>query len=168
RIASLPVPLDGQRLAVADAAGGLTLVRVAGDGSLSKLRRYDLGGTATAGPFVRETAAGPRLAVVVDGTRLVWIDPAKKAESWRWPAAKGEALVGEPVMAEGKVALADQSGRYVLLDEATGKEVGQGHRLSGSVSPASGPVPFGKGRLLAPLSDGTLLLLPMEKLEKKD
>jgi hypothetical protein len=48
------------------------------------------------------------------------------------------------------------------LDAATGKPVDDGVAAPASTSPASAPVPFGPGRLFAPLTDGTVLLLPVE------
>src|SRR5205814_371323 len=101
-----------------------------------RTRPDDVGGTVTAGPFVRATKQGTRLGVIVDHSRLVWIDPAKAAPSWSWPSVKGEPIVGLPVLDGDHVVVADQSGAYKALDEATGKEAGKGHRLSGSISPA--------------------------------
>jgi len=72
-----------------------------------------------------------------------------------------------PRLAEGMVVVADQSGRYVGLDPATGKPRGDGYALRGSVAPVATPVEFTKGRLLAPLSDGTVMLLSTTKLRKK-
>jgi len=50
------------------------------------------------------------------------------------------------------------------LDPATGRPRGEGYVLQGSVAFAATPVAFGADRLLAPLSDGTALLLALEEL----
>ena len=60
--------------------------------------------------------------------------------------------------------VADQGGRYVGIVEATGKPAGKGYRLRGSIAAVASPVPFQKDRLLAPLSDGTMMLLGLAKL----
>jgi hypothetical protein len=62
------------------------------------------------------------------------------------------------------LVVADHSGRIVGLERSTGRPVGPGHLLRGSVVPAAGPVAFGPQRLFVPLSDGTAVLLTMDKL----
>jgi hypothetical protein len=73
-------------------------------------------------------------------------------------------VVGRPVLAGNVLVMADQSGLFVALDPKTGKPMGPGYQLRGTVVPAAAPVPFGEGRLLAPLSDGTALLLSLKRL----
>jgi hypothetical protein len=73
-------------------------------------------------------------------------------------------VVGQPHLAGGVLVVAHQLGRYVGLNAGTGKKVGPGYRLKGSVAPAAAPVPFGPRRLLAPLSDGTALLLGLKRV----
>jgi hypothetical protein len=63
--------------------------------------------------------------------------------------------------------VADADGRFVALDAATGKPVGKGYTLKGTVAPAATPAAFGKEKLFAPLTDGTVLLLGVEQLEGK-
>jgi hypothetical protein len=57
--------------------------------------------------------------------------------------------------------VADQSGRFVGLDPATGRRLGPGYTLRASAAPAASPVAFGPHRAFAPLSDGTVLLLSL-------
>jgi outer membrane protein assembly factor BamB len=170
RIVAAPVLLPGTptRLAVAH-EGGLSLVEVMKDGSLVARPPLDVGGTPTSRPFVRETPEGPRLGVIVGGKRLVWIKPTKEKLVSLWDYTTKGPIVGEPHLAGGVLVVADLSGKYVGLSLAKGETVGKGHALRGSIAPASGAVPFQADRLLAPLTDGTLMLLRAEKFveEKK-
>jgi hypothetical protein len=147
-------------LAVSDSAGDVTLVEYDGKGALSVKRVWRLGGEVTAGPFVRGNAVG----CVIDRTKLVWLDPGAPQEVWRYIPKSQAAIVGEPRLCGGLLVVADQSGRYVALDPATGKPAGDGYALRGSLVPVASPVMFQKDRLLAPLSDGTVLLLGAGRL----
>jgi hypothetical protein len=147
-------------LAVSDSAGDVTLVEYDAKGTLTAKREWRLGGEVTAGPFVRGNAIG----CVVNRTTLVWLDPAAPQEAWRYTPKTEAPIVGEPQLCDGLLVVADQSGRYVALNPATGKPVGDGYALRGSVAPVASPVKFQKDRLLAPLSDGTVLLLGVGRL----
>jgi hypothetical protein len=155
------------RVAVTDTTKKLTLLEVQPNGALVQVGSWNLEGQATAEPFVRETKAGPRIGCVVDRTRLLWIDPAAKEPAWAYATPGDNAIVGEPRLVGDELVVADGSGLYVSLDARTGKEAGPGYRLKGSMAPATSPVEFQKGRLLAPLSDGTQMLLGLEKLKGK-
>jgi hypothetical protein len=153
--AVLPPGEGGEvQVCVADATGTLTLLR--GE-RLEEARRWDLGGRVTAGPFVR----GNRVGCVVDGQRLVWLDPARQEHVWDY---QGGPIVGEPQVVEGLLVVAHQSGRFVGLDPNTGRPHGPGFALQASAAPACGPVPYGPGRAFAPLTDGTVLLLSLQHL----
>jgi outer membrane protein assembly factor BamB len=155
--AVLPPDDKGEvRVAVADSSGTLTLLH--GEG-LAAAQHWDLGGKVTAGPFAR----GPHVGCVVDGERLVWLDPNRGDPLWQYRSA-GEPIVGEPGPVEGLLVVAHQSGRFVGLDPATGRPYGPGFRLEASAAPAAGPVSFGAGRAFAPLTDGTVLLLFLHHL----
>lgn len=156
------LPGDGQRpdrLLVPDAAGKLVALEPKADGKLEPARTWDLGGQASDGPYV---ATGPgealRVCVVVEHGRLFWLDPtADDAKRWQ-PTKAGEAIVGRPRWQNGAVWVAVDAGRVVTIDPATG-QVGERVALEGSIAPAATPVPVGGGRMLLPLSDGTLRLL---------
>jgi outer membrane protein assembly factor BamB len=166
RVVAPPLRLPGAppRVCVADSAGVLTLLRVQEDGQLGVQRAWRLGGRITAGPFLRSQDGAVRIGCVVDQSRLVWIDPARRDPLWEYRTGGGEPVVGEPAPAEGLVVVADQSGRVVGLDPATGRPEGPGYTLRASVVPAASPVSFGPGRLFTPLSDGTALLLSVDRL----
>jgi outer membrane protein assembly factor BamB len=171
RIVAAPIRLPGKegdpvRIILADAGGKLTLAELQADGGLEVKRNWALGGTITRGPFVQEVAGAVRIGCVVNSNRLVWLAAGKKAPLWSYPTPRGAAIIGRPQLAAGLIVLTDQAGRYVGLDPKTGKKAGPGYQLSGSVAPVSCPVAFHIDRLLAPLSDGTLLLLGVKRLKE--
>jgi hypothetical protein len=90
------------------------------------------------------------------------LDPDKDGEVWRYTAAAD--LVGEPQLVDGCLVLADMSGKFVGLDLATGKATGKSYTLKANVAPSAAPIAFGKNRLFAPLTDGTVLWLSMAQL----
>jgi outer membrane protein assembly factor BamB len=155
------------RVLVADTTGTLTLLE---KDALEVVCRWSLGGRVTAGPFLRSLDDKEMwIGCVVEGRRLVWLDPNKTEKLWEFPdpAAvkdKPSLLVGQPTLVDGLLVVADQSGRFVGLDPATGKPVGPGLSFGASVAPTASPVPFGPGRAFASLSDGTALLLDVNKL----
>jgi hypothetical protein len=156
RIVSPPAVLPNDRLCVADSQGGLTLLLGA---KLKKGLTWALEGRITSGPFVR----GDHLGCVVDRRRLVWIDPAEKVPPWEY-ATPGEGIVGRPRLLGKHLLLADQSGRFTLVDAATGRPHGEGHTLKAQVAPTTAPVPYGSSHALVPLTDGTCYLLPLGQL----
>jgi outer membrane protein assembly factor BamB len=164
RVARAPAVLsragDGTTLRVCVADDRGTVYLFEGD-AVKPVRQWPLKGTITAGPFVRDG----RVACVVDRRRLVWLDPAKDGVLWEYESP-GEGIVGQPQLAEGLVLVADVSGRFVGLDPATGQVRGPGYALKASVAPAATPVGFGPGHAFAPLTDGTVLLLPLHHLRE--
>jgi hypothetical protein len=138
-------------IVVADSQGNVELLQA---GDLAAARHWALNGQVTSGPFVRGQAIG----CMVDGTRLVWLDPGRDQPAWEHRTA--EPVAGRPQVVGGVVVVADRSGRVVGLDLASGKPRGRGFTVPAGLSPAVGPVPFGPDRLFAPLTDGTAVLLP--------
>jgi outer membrane protein assembly factor BamB len=156
------------RVVVADAAGMLRLFTVATDGSLQPGLAWKLDGNLTAGPFVQAAPEGGwRLGCILDRRRLLWVDPEKKETLWSYDSG-GPIILGQPQQIEDMLVLALQSGRYLALDPNTGQPKGPGYTLRTSAAPAATPMPFGPGRMFAPLSDGTALLLSVELLKKTD
>jgi outer membrane protein assembly factor BamB len=155
----LPGPADGPpTVALADAGGTVTLVR--GERP-TPVRSWRPGGAVTAGPW----AVGDRIAVVLDRHRLAWLDPDQDAPAWVTPI-DGDGVEAPPRLADGKLVVADLAGQFVALDPATGRALGAGYRHPAEVAPASAVAAFGPGRLFAPLTDGTVLLLPLADLER--
>jgi outer membrane protein assembly factor BamB len=154
------------RVIAADSAGVLHLLSVSADGSLQSARTWDLEGIITAAPLVYELPdGGVRVGCLLDQRRLVWLDPSRRERLWTYRTG-GEAIVGRPQMVEDILVVALQSGHYVGLDPATGEAKGPGYTLRASAAPATAPVPFGPGRMLAPLSDGTALRLSVDLLRQ--
>jgi outer membrane protein assembly factor BamB len=169
RVATQPILLPessgGQSLLLVDAGGILRKIKVTTKGAREEPGgRLDLQGRVTAGPFLRSVPGqGTRVGCVVDGSRLVWIDPARSQEPlWEYKTATGAAIVGEPQMVDGKLLVAEQGGAMAALDPATGKRQGSGYTLPGSVAPAAPALAFDADSLFTPLTDGTVLLLPMK------
>jgi outer membrane protein assembly factor BamB len=174
RIVAAPLLLPGAEggpaeVCVADAGGVVTLLTVDREGKIEGVRKWDLGGPITTAPWVASTARGHvRLACVVDKSKLVWLDPKRDEPLWDYSTKGGAAIVDRPHEIEGLVVVADQSGRVVGLEPdwwpLSGLPIGDGYELSGSVVAASSPVAFGPGRLLVPLTDGTMIILKREQL----
>ncbi len=153
------LPGDTPRLCVAtagDTPAQDTLTLLDGK-ALQELRQWALPGKLTAGPFVR----GSGILCVVDHRRLVWFDPGRE-ESWEY--ALVSAVIDAPPLVDGALIVGDLAGRFVALDPRTGSPLGPGYMLRANVAPDAAAVPFGPGRVLVPLNDGTLLLLPLAKL----
>lgn len=143
----------GPRVCVADSADTVTLL----DGeSLRTVRSWpSLSGRITAGPFVR----GNGIGCILEGRRLVWLDPDRDRPPW--PAYEFQAdVAGVPQLIDGVLIAADERGRFHAIDPATGQLAGLGYAVQASAAPTAAPVPFGPDRLFAPLTDGTVLLLP--------
>jgi outer membrane protein assembly factor BamB len=159
RVSAAPVLVPGKgtaRICVADASGTLTLLDA---DQLTVLRTWSMPGKITAGPFVRDGKIG----CVVGRTQLVWLDPEQKEPAWQYTFAD---IAGEPNLIEGVLVVADVAGRFVALDPASGRPVGAVLTLHANVAATAAPLPFGPGQAFVPLTDGTVIVLPMEKLRK--
>jgi outer membrane protein assembly factor BamB len=165
-VGSAPVLLPGgSDVCVADAAGVVWLLTVQPDGSLKpKPPKWDLHAKVTAGPFVRTVDGKVRIGCVVGQRRLVWLDPTAAEPLWTYETA--QPIIGEPQLVEGWLIVADQSRRVVGIDPATGTADGLGYTLRGSLAPATSPVSFDADRLFLPLSDATVMLLPLDYFRK--
>ncbi len=150
-------------LYVADVHGTLRVLKLTNANTLEETRlRWDPQGRVTAGPFMRTFPDGAtRVGFVVDGRRLVWLDPRKGQQQPREYKTTGGAIVGEPQVVEGRILVADEAGGIVALDPASGERQGAGFTLPGSVAPAAPPVAFDGDNLFTPLTDGTVLLVPL-------
>ena len=162
RIVAAPLLLPSDtapRICIADAAGNLVLLDAI---KLKPIRRWSLEGKVIAGPFLR----GKRIGCIVNRRTLVWIDPAQTQPLWKY-TVQGEGIVGQPRLVGDSVVVANLSGHFVALDAETGQPRGRGYTLKASVAPAAAPVAFGPDGIFAPLTDGTILLLTREQLERR-
>jgi outer membrane protein assembly factor BamB len=161
RIVAPPIVLSGGsdaelRVCVADSEGNVALLQGPG---LKPVRLWTLGGKITEGPFLR----GQQIGCVVDKNRVVWIDPGKDQLLWQYRLS-GEGIVGQPRQIGDVVVVADLSGQFIGLDVVKGLPRGKGYMLHPSAAPAAAPVPFGPDQAFVPLTDGTIFLLPLNRL----
>jgi outer membrane protein assembly factor BamB len=169
RVATRPLLVadapDRRYLLLADFSGVLRKVKLTSKGAAEEVaERVDLKGRVSAGPFLRTVPGqGQRVGCVVEGNRLVWLDPAHTSKKlWEFKTPSGAEIVGEPEVVGGTLVVAERGGDILALDPATGKARGKGFSLPGSIAPAAPPVAFDGGNLFTPLSDGTVLLLPID------
>jgi hypothetical protein len=174
RIISAPVALpakDGPpRIAVADAGGRVNLLE--GD-QLSPTMKWEMrqmrhGNEITAGPFLIDDKGQPRLLVVVDRNRLVCLTPEERREAWVY-RCKGDGIEAKPRVIGDLLILADLSGRFEAIEIATGRSTGGVYPVQAALpaAPAAAPIQFGPDHLFAPMSDGTVLIIPMDALNQK-
>jgi len=162
RIIAAPLVLPGAegkppRVCVADRSGTLTLLH--GE-FLQKARAWQLPSAVTTGPFL----AGKHIGVVVDRRTLVWIDPDAEQPVWEYTDLRRQPIVGQPQAVGDRLLVAHLNGQFLALDRATGEQQGRG--FNAGIAPAAAPAAFGADRVLAPLTDGTVLVLDLEELAK--
>jgi outer membrane protein assembly factor BamB len=164
RIVLAPVVVPGAnatdplRVCVADRDNNLTLLQ---GPELKPERTWTL-----KAPITALFARGQRIGCIVDHRQLVWIDPANASPAWKF-STKGQGIVGHPQLFDKTLIVADVSGKFFAIDSTTGKQVGKEYALEASVAPVATPAPFGNENAVAPLSDGTVLLLPLKELAVK-
>ena len=141
-------------LCVAESDGNVFLLRA---NDLTTVRRWQLKGTIDSSPFLR----GGHIGCIVDGRRLVWLDPDRDTPLWQYETPDAR-IVGQPNLSKGLLIVADLSGRLVWLDPGTGRPTGGVCRTPKGAIPAAAPVQFGAEQLFVPLADGSALLPPLE------
>lgn len=157
RIVSAPVLIADagkSRLIVADASPALSLLDA---DRLTVLKRWAMPGKITAGPFIR---AG-KIGCIAGKSRLVWLDPNQDAPLWEYSVPD---IVGEPALIDGVLVIADAGGQFRALDPSSGRPAGTVLTLKASVAASASPLPFGNGQAFVPLTDGTAIILPLQKL----
>jgi len=112
----------------------------------------------TDGPFIRHDL----MLVVEDGRTLVAFD-ARNADDAFVPLQRIRLrgrMCGRPVEVRNGLLVTDYSGSLAYIS-AEAAELRQRFQLSADALPAAAAVPFGQGRVLVPMSDGTLLWQPL-------
>jgi hypothetical protein len=155
RLIGSAIRLPNAGVCVADASGAITLL---GGDQPTPQRSWQIG-KMTAGPWT----VGEHIAVVVDHRKLVWLSPDADQPIWTY-ASDGDGIESRPRLVDGKIVVADLAGRFVTIDPATGKAIGS-YRVTTEAAPAAAVIGFGPGRLFAPLTDGTALLLGLSDLK---
>lgn len=158
-ILGLKDPSGQPAICLGDDTGKLTVLAV---GNLPSSREWEVKGNITRGPF---RLGESRLGCVVDGSKLYWFDlNGPDGESLTHDvAAAGDpeaGIVGQPQAVGEFILIPELSGKFTWLKAKTGENAGSAIQLVGSLVPASGAVPLGKHWSFAPLSDGTVLLIP--------
>jgi hypothetical protein len=159
RILRAPVVLPAtdpskSRLCLLDANNTLTLLDAE---RLTVLKSWSPG-KVTAGPFVR---AG-KIGCVIGGNQLVWLDPDQDKVAWAY--GFDADVVGAPHVIDGMLVVGDVAGQFIALDPFSGRKLGAKLTLKANVAPTAAPLPYGPGRAFVPLTDGTIIILPLEKL----
>jgi hypothetical protein len=156
-IVGVPLLLSAGELCLADLTGTIRLLR---RDDLQQIREWPITGQVTAGPYRLDHHIG----CVVDGRRLVWIDP--KRDGSQQFTTTGQGIVGRPQRVGDVILVADLSGRLVALDPATGETRGTGYTIRANVPPVAAPIAFGESdRIFVPLADGTIVLIPLSRLQ---
>ena len=159
RITGPPVLLQGEDagslgMCVADASNTITILDF---DRLNVRQSWLMPGKITAGPFAR----GSQIGCVVERNLLVWINPKEKESVWEYRFAD---ILGEPHLIGDDLIVGDVAGRFVALDPKDGGPRGPVLTLKANVAATAAPLPFGPGRAFVPLTDGTIVILPLAKL----
>ena len=93
------------------------------------------------------------------------VPPPPDRDRPAWECAFDADIVGEPQrIRDDLLVVADLSGHFAGFDPATGQKTGPGYTLRANVAPAAAPVLWHARVLFAPLTDGTVLMLPLARL----
>jgi outer membrane protein assembly factor BamB len=160
---ALPAEKGPPQVVVADSTGQISLLDSESLQTVLSWKR--LGNEITGGPFLIGGKGQPtRIFAIVDRATLVCLAPDLPQPAWKY-RAKGDAIASRPYLSGNTLIVADLAGRYDTLDLQTGTATGQTFPMTGVLpaAPACAPVDLGDGRLFAPLSDGTVLLIPEGK-----
>jgi hypothetical protein len=118
-------------------------------------------GSVTGGPYLETSANGKtQIGLTLDKLTVVWLDPNAPAPLWianPKDRIAGDSIIGRPVLVGDRVYLTHRAGKCVGLDVQNGEIKDEVFQLRGSAVPVGGANVL-NGLLLAPLSDGTLVL----------
>ncbi|MBN2578157.1 MAG: protein kinase [Pirellulales bacterium] len=157
----LPAPMCGRPLLwngeffLCDSAG--TLFRLDARNPGRQRGQWPLEGKVTGGPVVRKGG----LLLVVENRKLVRIELDSPRPRWISPSFAGR-VVGLPLLAENALLVADNSRCITGISLSDGGPLWK-VPLGVSSGPSAAPVPYGPGKMLVSLMDGTLLLLPVPR-----
>jgi hypothetical protein len=163
-----------ERFIVAGDENGAVVQFKAGD--LATARQWSLQGKITKGPFAR----GNRIGCVVDGRKLFMLDgaaervPDSVSPIYVNTRNDNDMIVGEPRLLGNLLLVAEVASGFTWLDPASGavkardglgltadddKSIKIRQRTQTLVTPATGAVQLSAAQAIAPLSDGTFLIL---------
>ena len=106
---------------------------------------------------LRPVLYGRTLIVILESRRVACIDPHSHQLKWVSDATDA-AICGQPMLIDGALLIVDESGQLTAIN------LGDGHAkwryaLPVGAVPTAAAVPFGPGRFLVPLDDGTVLVV---------
>lgn len=106
--------------------------------------------------------------LVLDQQRLVSFDlRAPHAAEPKWSVELKSRLCGRPIASKNVVLVTEESGHVTGLRVDSGQAAGS-VSLGHGVIPAAAAVPYGKGKIVVPLADGTLLWTAIRPPAKKE
>ncbi|GIS61344.1 MAG: hypothetical protein CM1200mP2_35690 [Planctomycetaceae bacterium] len=123
-------------------------LQLLGAADLQVVASVDLPAAATAGPWV----VGKRVLVETGQNQLVCLDPAENLKVLWTAKTNGQSVAGAPLSVEGRLLVAFDDGRVVVVNSADG-QFGRSVELGQPV--ALGPRVYGK-KILVSSIDGTL------------
>ena len=123
-------------------------LQLLGAADLQVVANVDLPAAATAGPW----AVGKRVLVETGQKQLVCLDPADNLKVLWTAETKGQSVAGAPLSVDGRLLVAFDDGRVVVVNSANG-QFGRSVELGQPV--ALGPRAYGK-KILVSSIDGTL------------
>jgi outer membrane protein assembly factor BamB len=145
---------------VGDEAGHLHLVTLSG---IPSQRQFNMDGPITKGPFLLGTS---RIGCVVAGTHFAWLSLTEDGPKRIFtPSEPG--IVGQPQAFGNLAIVAEQAGGYSWIDLTQDAKVVNRVAFKGHLTPASGATGLGATWAFAPLSDGTIMLIPVPGAARK-
>lgn len=112
--------------------------------------------TLPGSPSTSPRLFGRAAVVILESRRIACIDP--RTHQLKWVSDATDApICGQPTLIEGALLVVDESPRLAAIGLNDGRVKWRASLPVGTV-PASAAVPFGPGRFLIPLTDGTLLV----------
>jgi outer membrane protein assembly factor BamB len=131
------------------AGQGRSLYRVRRDGSSDPVT-WPLEGRPTAGPY----AIGDDIFVILDGRTLTAFSQSSEKAKWSCGPRAGR-LCGRPFVSGKALLVTDDDGKAIVLRLDNGQILRELQLETGAI-PVAASIPFGTGRILTPLADGTL------------
>lgn len=155
------VLVTGSRAWATDEAGKVNFLDAADPSKI--LGTWQLGGRPTSNPFLR----GDKLLAVIEDRKLVAVSPESGDAQPLWTTEPFKGRIrGQPIL-DGEVLLVADDGRRVTALKLNTGEPAWFVRLPARIGPAATAVPFGRDRILVPLADGTLSVVPRPAEDKQ-
>lgn len=119
-------------------------------------------GPLSLGPF---SISDREIAYAIDGVNLIRLGLTADGKAWQLLGSErleGTGIVGRPISFGSRLLVTERGGIFQTFDRDSGKALGEPVKLTGAFAPAAAAVPIDDTMFLAPLSDGTLLLVKIK------